>query len=122
MHGRASSWPPPPYESYGAESGTAITCIAFSTSLLFMIILERLASALVLLVGRLIWGAESCPSSCCIEEPMATLVVEGLGSRFQASSAALKEYVELVAASEEQGQRGSTLQGYASMQVTLSCH
>jgi hypothetical protein len=108
----------PAYEDYGSKSGTAVVCIAFSVSIVFMLLVERVVSALTLLAARLIWGPESCPNSCCIEEPMATLA-EGLAAKFPGSSA-LRDYLALLAASEEQSQRGSALNGYASIQASVS--
>ncbi len=103
------------YEDYASQSRVAYTYIAFSLSLVLIIVIERLLSAIALLIARLVWGADALSTSGCVDEPMGTLASE-LKAKFGIEG---NEYLDMLDSVSPlpTSQDGSALEGYASVQL-----
>lgn len=113
-------WSPPLlYEAYASHTRLHLTYIAFSVSFVLMLVIERLVSAILTLLTRLLLGPGTISHSGCVDEPMGTVAAE-LKRRFGIQG---NEYLDMLdsvnpspAGSQGDGS-SSALEGYASMQL-----
>lgn len=99
------------YEGYASHTRLHLTYIAFSICLVLMIVVERLVSAILTLLARLILGPGTLSRSGCVDEPMGTVAAQ-LRQRFGMQG---NEYLDMLD-SDEVGS-SNALEGYASMQL-----
>jgi hypothetical protein len=105
------------YEAQAYHVGYAATYVAFAAAFLVMLVVDRIASATLVLLARLVWGVNSVPEGC-LDEPMRTIAGQLLKSP-SATGSNILAYLETLSppATDSADSSSNSLKGYASMQM-----